>query len=97
MEEKSRCLICGDLTINNKYCQHHQKALKTKTIKQILKNDVELIKFFTKNGCIGCPLFQTEFCNMTDEHIICENADDEIALCIKYFNKWLNSNGELKK
>jgi hypothetical protein len=90
MDEKRRCLICGSLAINNDYCKEHEEDLKSKTVREILQEEKNLIKLITKNGCINCPLFQTEFCKITDEHILCKNAEDEINLCLKYFKEWFD-------
>lgn len=88
MEEKTRCLLCGAMSINNLYCLNCNEKLNNKNIREILNEDDILIKILTKNGCLACPLFQTEYCKIVDEHILCKNAEDEMNLCKKYYQKW---------
>ena len=91
MEEKRRCLLCGALAIDNYYCKSCEEKLNKNTVKEILYDEEALVKLITKNGCMACPLYETKYCEMIDEHITCKNAEDEIALCFKYFKKWFNS------
>lgn len=90
MEEKSRCRLCGKMTINNLYCNTCKKQLNHHSIKDLLNNETYLVKILTKNGCLSCPIYETEFCKITDEHILCQNSQDEMNLCLKYFKKWFS-------
>ena len=97
MEEKQRCLICGKTTTKGNYCNLCGYELKFHTVRESLKNERTLFKLLTKNGCMNCPIQFTEFCKMTEEHCLCNNATDELNLCEKYLNNWFNSHGEVEK
>lgn len=90
MEEKSRCRLCGRMAINNLYCNACENQLNQHSIKDLLNNEIYLVKILTKNGCLSCPIYETEFCKMADEHILCQNKQDEMNLCLKYFKKWFS-------
>lgn len=88
---KQRCILCGHIA-EDLYCNNCNELLKTKSIKEILQDNESLAKLLSKNGCMYCPIYQTSFCDMLYEHIICKNAEDEIKLCNKYLTNWMNYN-----
>jgi hypothetical protein len=79
------------------YCVECSQRLKNHTVKELLQDENLLIMLLTKHDCEYCPLYKTNFCNMRDEHFLCNNAEDEINLCKKYFKNWFNSKYPLKE